>query len=159
MSAADGRLWSIQYLRFVAAFGVVLFHACSGTAHPFAIGAIGVHLFFVISGFLMWRVTALEPQAPRVFWLHRARRIIPLYWAAIALMVVLVHALKVRPWEATDQAGPVLKSMLFIPYRAADGVVAPVVYPGWTLNYEAFFYLVFGLSLFLAPLARLGLLS
>jgi exopolysaccharide production protein ExoZ len=147
MSKSDGKLWSIQYLRFIAAFGVILFHACGPTRHPFAFGARGVDLFFVVSGFVMWQVTAAKPHTPGSFLDRRIRRIVPLYWTSIVLVVCLVHLFGVRPLGATDEIVPVIKSMLFVPYFNANGSMGPVVSPGWTLNYEMFFYVIFAVSL------------
>ena len=48
------KLYGIQYLRGFAALAVVVFHAAERTGHHFAIGAAGVDVFFVISGFIMW---------------------------------------------------------------------------------------------------------
>jgi exopolysaccharide production protein ExoZ len=44
-------------------------------------------------------------------------------------------------------------SPFFIPHVDPAGTVAPLLVPGWTLNYEAFFYLLFASTL-LAPLHR-----
>jgi exopolysaccharide production protein ExoZ len=159
MTTPDGKLWSIQYLRFIAAFGVILFHSCGATPYPFALGAIGVDLFFVISGFVMWHVVAAKPQTPGHFLSRRIRRIVPLYWTAIALVVFLVHVFGVRTLGATDKAVPVIKSLLFIPYFNSNGTMGPVVSPGWTLNYEMFFYAVFGASLFISAKYRFWLLA
>jgi exopolysaccharide production protein ExoZ len=41
----------------------------------------------------------------------------------------------------------VLKSLLFIPHLDPHGALAPVIVPGWTLNYEVFFYVVFAAAL------------
>jgi exopolysaccharide production protein ExoZ len=159
MTGSDGKLWSIQYLRFIAAFGVILFHAWGATPYPFPFGAVGVDLFFVISGFVMWQGAAGKPQTPGRFWRRRIRRIVPLYWAAIAAVVLLVHVFGVRPLGATDEVGPVIKSLLFIPYMNKNGTMGPVVSPGWTLNYEMFFYVLFGVSLFIAAAYRFAFLG
>ena len=52
------RLDGIQHLRALAAIGVVLFHAAERSGLHFTIGAAGVDVFFVISGFIMWIITA-----------------------------------------------------------------------------------------------------
>ena len=57
-------LISIQYLRAFAALAVVLFHACQWADINFDIGAGGVDVFFIISGFLMWRITDVPGAAP-----------------------------------------------------------------------------------------------
>jgi exopolysaccharide production protein ExoZ len=159
MTASAGKLWSIQYLRFIAAVGVIAYHAFGATPHPFPFGAHGVDLFFVISGFVMWHGAAVNPQTPAHFWKRRMRRIIPLYWASIALVVLLVHVFGVRPLGGTDEIGPVIKSLLFIPYFNKNGTMGPVVSPGWTLNYEMFFYAIFGASLFLRAKYRFWFLA
>jgi peptidoglycan/LPS O-acetylase OafA/YrhL len=40
-----------------------------------------------------------------------------------------------------------VKSLFFIPHIRADGKVIPILFLGWTLNYEMFFYFLFGISL------------
>jgi exopolysaccharide production protein ExoZ len=159
MTVSDGKLWSIQYLRFIAALGVILFHSWADTHYPFPVGAAGVDLFFVISGFVMWQGVAEKPQTPGRFWSRRIRRIVPLYWTSIGLVVFLVHAFGIRPLGATDEVVPVIKSMLFIPYFNSNGSMGPVVSPGWTLNYEMFFYAIFGMSLFISASYRFLFLS
>ena len=74
-------LVSIQYLRAFAALGVVAFH----TGRATILGQAGVDVFFVISGFIMWMVTA-EPVGPAQFLWHRVVRIVPLYWIATLIM-------------------------------------------------------------------------
>ncbi len=51
------RLLGLQYLRAVAATGVVIFHATEAAGATWRIGAQGVDLFFVLSGFLMIAIT------------------------------------------------------------------------------------------------------
>jgi exopolysaccharide production protein ExoZ len=40
-----------------------------------------------------------------------------------------------------------VKSLSFIPFRKANGLVQPVLFVGWTLNYELFFYALFAIGL------------
>ena len=129
---------SIQYLRAAAALGVVAFH----THMTGPLGQIGVDVFFVISGFIMWLVIQRESR-PGDFLLRRVLRIWPLY--AFATLVMAVHN--------SAPVHEVIKSLLFVPYRDAAGQAWPVLVQGWTLNYEMFFYLVLALCLFL-PKAR-----
>jgi exopolysaccharide production protein ExoZ len=126
-----------------------MYHSWGATPYHFAFGAAGVDLFFVISGFVMWHGAVSSPQTPGRFWSRRIRRIVPLYWTSIAAVVLLVRAFGIHPLGATDEFIPVMKSMLFIPYLNSNGSMGPVVSPGWTLNYEMFFYEIFGLSLFI----------
>jgi exopolysaccharide production protein ExoZ len=125
-------LVSVQYLRALAALAVVAFHSGRATI----LGQAGVDIFFVISGFIMWMVTA-KPLGPAQFLWHRLVRIVPLYW--IATLVMAIH----RSSPLSDTIG----SLLFWPYRDASGEVWPVLVQGWTLNFEMFFYLLFAAAL------------
>jgi exopolysaccharide production protein ExoZ len=42
-----------------------------------------------------------------------------------------------------------VESVLFIPYRGADGLYQPLIGQGWTLNYEMIFYALFAVALLL----------
>jgi exopolysaccharide production protein ExoZ len=150
---------SIQILRAVAALGVVFYHlvrelhdrfGLPADPDAFLIGAAGVDLFFVISGFVM--VYASERMfgragAPAVFMLRRLARIVPLYWSLTSVIVVyMAVAHRAFPLGFTS-ALEVLTSYAFIPYQRGDGLYFPVHGLGWTLNYEMFFYAVFAIAL------------
>jgi len=158
MSPSQETLYGIQYLRGAAAIAVVLFHAAERTGYHFAIGAAGVDVFFVISGFIMWVVTFRREPTPLQFMRARIRRIVPLYWLATAVMVAGgLGGLFPNLVLTLDH---VLASLLFIPTRSpSNGEIWPVLVQGWTLNYEMFFYLIFGSSLYLTRRWRLPLIS
>jgi len=147
-------LYSIQYLRALAALAVVVFHAGERAGMPFTIGAAGVDVFFVVSGFIMMAISDARPTSPAAFFRNRLLRIAPAYWAATLLMIAgaaagLFPNLKL---EFTH----VLGSFLFLPVASpSSGSLWPVLVQGWTLNYEIFFYAVFALALFLKPGGRL----
>lgn len=146
----------IQYLRGIAAVGVLAFHAAQRAGQSFGVGAAGVDIFFVISGFIMWTISARQAHGPGTFLLRRAGRIAPLYWT-VTLAVVALDLLKPALFPNMRlSAGHVVQSLLFLPHQDPHGVTAPVIVPGWTLNYEVFFYVVFALTLLL-PLARRAL--
>jgi len=44
-----------------------------------------------------------------------------------------------------------LKSLFFVPFAKSNGNIHPLLYLGWTLNYEMLFYGLFALALVLAP--------
>ncbi|HEX4235560.1 MAG TPA: acyltransferase [Caldimonas sp.] len=152
----------IQYLRGVAALMVVWHHAAGqvrgmSTQVPWVFGTSGVDLFFVISGFIMVVTTSGHGIGPVEFWRRRVVRIVPLYWLLTLLMVAV--ALVAPSLFKTLKVAPVtlLESLLFIPHfsQSFPGIVWPLLVPGWTLNFEMFFYAVFGLVLFLPPRRRL----
>jgi exopolysaccharide production protein ExoZ len=151
------RILSIQYLRAWAAMMVVVYHALQATTSRFHIGAAGVDVFFVVSGFIMASLTFTKDATPASFMWRRIIRIVPLYWMAtlLALALSLVrpnffHAFDPSPENTT-------LSLLFIPHHSATGL-APVLGQGWTLEYEMFFYAVCALGLFLPPANRLKML-
>ena len=82
------RLASIQILRAAAALSVALFHACQWSQIDFAVGAAGVDVFFVISGFVLWTACETRPITPGAFLLARAQRILPLYWIATLAVAI-----------------------------------------------------------------------
>ncbi len=154
-------LVSIQYLRALAAISVVAFHACQWIqpSMPFSVGAAGVDVFFVVSGFIMWTTTNLSPLRPGAFLLRRAVRTLPLYWLAtlalalaIALYPPLIPTVRLEP-------GHLLASLLLIPHTDPAGQPFPLLAAGWTLIYEALFYLVFAAALWLQPANRLAFLA
>lgn len=159
------RLIGVQYLRALGALMVAHFHATIqipaytryfdryliGSAHL----ANGVDLFFVISGFIM--LVSSQKTRPGEFLTRRVIRIVPLYWV---LTILVAGAASRRPelFRATTvNLEYMVKSLLFIPYSnpAQNGDVVPLLVPGWSLNFEMFFYVLFAASLFLPRRLRL----
>nr|MBA3812498.1 acyltransferase [Caulobacteraceae bacterium] len=85
------RLASIQYLRGLAALAVVGYHAGQWREGGFEVGRAGVDVFFVISGVIIWRVTAGRDVPPLAFLWRRLTRVAPLYWL-LTLAVAAVAA-------------------------------------------------------------------
>lgn len=160
--AEDGTyLGRIQVLRFFAATAVLfahLQHEVLGQLpdgirfKPFTIidGGFGVDLFFVISGFIMYHVSSGkfgQPGAVGKFLFRRYMRIAPLYYLATILMLVATFTFESAVSIAEPAVGDVIASFLFIPTLNAAGQAVPVLKLGWTLNFEAYFYVVFALAL------------
>jgi len=136
---------------------VVCFHVSEQFGGPFKVGAAGVDIFFVISGFIMWVTTARRPADPWRFISRRITRIVPLYW--IVTLVTVVGIL-FRPQFFYDHLLSPLNfggSLFFLPLLQR-GELHPVVIQGWTLSYEMMFYLIFALTLFLGERWRFGTL-
>jgi exopolysaccharide production protein ExoZ len=150
------QLLSIQYLRAIAALSVLVTHALQWplpemNMYFLKTGRLGVEVFFVISGFIITTIAGDGPFHPRVFLERRAHRIIPTYWAATFLVAVLAIALPDHFRTTVPTIEGLLKSLLFIPSQEPK---APLLLLGWTLNFEAFFYLVFASLFFLRSGAR-----
>ncbi|WP_161914565.1 acyltransferase [Methylosinus sp. C49] len=168
----NAHLVAIQWLRAIAAAMVVLHHAGYyansvreqyGAAHADFLGVsfwwFGIHIFFVVSGFIMIYTTRDfgSPGAWRKFLWRRLLRIAPLYWIvttiAVVLLLIFPHSLDITG----DRLAYVLKSYAFIPVLRSEGDLRPIVGQGWTLDTEMFFYAAFALATFLPR--RLGVLA
>jgi exopolysaccharide production protein ExoZ len=160
-SSTAAILPSVQWLRGIAAVMVVIHHlnfhaewlreqvgvAPSWFAHiPWS---FGIHIFFVISGFIMILTTKSfgEPGAWKAFLVRRIIRIVPLYWLLTTVMVVGVlmapHSLELP----ADRWHYIVSSYLFIPVLRAADDLRPILGQGWTLDYEMFFYAAFAFAI------------
>ena len=160
----SGDLIGIQYARALAAMMVVVFHLQPqflrmGYAPPMWSGlAAGVDIFFVISGLIMWITTCDRPVSPLTFLGRRLVRIVPLYWLATSVTVILMILAPSVLQTARFDLGHVIASYVFLAWRnPGTGAYDPVVIPGWTLNYEMAFYLVFAVLLLVGRSYRLPL--
>lgn len=154
------QLWSLQYLRALAAILVAIGHAVQiipiygrgNIVRDLPIGGAGVDIFFVISGFIMCHIHASRPTSGWAFFKRRLARVGPAYWivtlatsAAILLMPALFRT-------STVDLPLFLASMAFLAWpHPMLGEAMPVFLIGWTLNYEFFFYTLFALSIFILP--------
>lgn len=101
-------------------------------------GAMGVHLFFVVSGFVMSMVAESRPTMGILpFVRDRVFRIVPIYWIVTALWIWL------QP-DGFANASTLAKSLFFFP-----STTPPLLGVGWTLNYEMFFYAIFAVTVFM----------
>lgn len=146
---------SIQYLRGFAALLVLVYHighVMPDTELRFALGIIGVDVFFVISGFIIW-LTGRKLR-PSTFLKRRLIRLVPLYWA----ITLLIVASTVVAGGQID-FGHLFQSLAFIaPAADAGQWPKPILNVGWTLNLEILFYALTALVLFAPMRARLPLL-
>lgn len=153
------RSYNIQALRALAAYAVVGHHIVNSlrdylaigrfTANP-QIGATGVDLFFVISGYVILLSTLRKPTSPGLFFLNRLERIVPLYWIlTLVATACILCGLKLFGSTPTD-GWRIFSSLYFIPNFDAHGkMILPILFPGWTLDYEMVFYVLFALWLFI----------
>lgn len=160
-----GELISIQVLRGFAAVLVIFHHAHEQFSSvekvfPTTVGAGGVDLFFVISGFVMIYTTSKRSYSPTEFLLKRIMRIVPLYWLMTFATAVLLIVAGNLVDNSVFTTGSLVKSLVFLPHRnPADYYsFSPMLKLGWTLNYEMFFYVVFSAVLFLSNWTRVSVL-
>jgi peptidoglycan/LPS O-acetylase OafA/YrhL len=143
-SADDARLHGVDALRGVAALLVMLFHYTTryqekfGHVSPPAFevswGYLGVNLFFMISGFVIF-MTLERTRRPADFLVSRFSRLFPAYWVAALVTWTIVQLTpelgkNVSPMAAIGN-GLMFHGLLGIPN--IDGVY-------WTLEVELLFY-------------------
>lgn len=160
-------LKNVQALRFVAAAMVVIQHVTDQlTIHPLPgmtpyVDPTGIKwwdgadVFFVISGFIMYFLTHDrfgKKGYSKAFLKLRLMRVVPLYWVFTTVMLLVVWTSRDSVVHADTSPIYVASSYFFVPMGRLDGMVVPLLLPGWTINHELFFYAMFAVAL-LAPRA------
>ncbi|MDG4806742.1 acyltransferase [Micromonospora sp. WMMD1120] len=143
------RLPALDALRAIGAVAVVGHHVGFQTATTMnttwggwlARLDVGVAIFFVLSGFLLFRPWALSaatgrarPRARRYLW-RRALRILPAYWLAVVVCLVVLP--QNRPASAGDWLRHLTLTQIYQPAQLRYGLSQT-----WSLATEVTFYLV-----------------
>jgi peptidoglycan/LPS O-acetylase OafA/YrhL len=147
---------AVQAARGIAALLVVVHHAAekgwilsAGALISFPAGAIGVDVFFMISGFIIYHVTIDKGDRRRAFITKRAVRIFPMYWAlslvALAVFLVSPGLVNSNAVRSTDPVGSFLLYPTGRPFLLNNG---------WTLTYELLFYALWCLIAMPRPSSR-----
>lgn len=99
MSEKTRWIYEFDYIRTIAIMAVLISHGYGifggfslySSLQPYMVflGSTGVILFFVISGFLMSKITPENPRALFISFKDRILRIGPLYWIALILTAIL----------------------------------------------------------------------
>src|SRR5918996_5092770 len=175
------RLAGVEGLRAVAAGSILVYHVWLYSApegHPVDLGYLsrfalphlpsGVTLFFALSGFLLYRPLAARllggyaRPSTRTYFRNRALRIIPAYWAILAMTGLLLGAVLVR--TGPDQIGTgnfltaprqfLMNALLLQNY--SGGSIDSGIGPAWSLAVELVFYLTLPVLGWLAFRAAAG---
>ena len=152
---------NIQFLRLIAALMIVFTHAIAfgnqklGLGQPFLDTVeiflrMGVDIFFVISGFIMVITTRDRQLSAASFLYKRASRIYPVYWL-ICLLLLPVLILKPEWVNSSSSVSPSFWHSFFL--VPSEG--APLLMVAWTLEFEAFFYVIFACTLSLGTKKQL----
>ncbi|MDH5179927.1 MAG: acyltransferase [Gammaproteobacteria bacterium] len=143
------RFHEIDLLRFLAAFAVLLFHytwrgwsadnmsdvSFTGLGEFFKYGYLGVHLFFIISGFVIL-MTAMNKDLTG-FTISRITRLFPAYWFAVSLTALVTLWIGGTRYQVDIKQYLINLTMLhrFVNVPSVDGVY-------WSLVVELKFYLL-----------------
>lgn len=145
---------ALDGLRAVAALMVVFYHCGVELRLPYLIlpGYSGVHLFFVLSGYLISRPfwACLLSGAPLPSWrryaARRFMRIYPTYFVALVIFVAMRFVGHLRPPGSED----VLLHALLIFNWGAPAQFLAINIAMWTLAIEAQFYVLLPIAVGLA---------
>lgn len=107
------------------------------------LGASGVDLFFVLSGFVM--ALGIDRHSERFGWARfleaRALRILPLFWLLCAVLSVLLVA-----GGAVLDPRSLANAVTLLPLADGHRFHVPPLWVGWTLAFECGFYLIVALA-------------
>jgi len=152
-ATAGVNLRSMEGMRGFAVALVFLAHYCTlglpwltghagleGVAHVLhAIGNTGVDVFFVLSGYVIYKSLVVRPQAFGGFMARRVKRIYPAFLVVLAIYIglsLLFPAESSIPRQGW--ASYLLANLLLLPGLFP---IKPIFTVAWSLSYEMFFYL------------------
>lgn len=157
-AAGKGTIHGLQIYRGMAALAVLLYHATmlvdkhydhAPLGGIFSAGFMGVHVFFVLSGFIMLLVHVQDLDHPKrlaAFLKKRFTRIYPLYWAVLLPSALIYYLYFQYPLAIYHFIGNLTLTKL-----SQFEAIVPVA---WTLFHEILFY---GLFAILILKFRLGI--
>jgi peptidoglycan/LPS O-acetylase OafA/YrhL len=145
---AAGFVVGFDGLRAIAALLVVVVHVGAASGFTFrsslgqytSRGEIGVSVFFLISGFLLYRPFAAAALAGRPgpnvrsYLVRRALRIVPLYWVALIVTYLFTG------WASVHGVSGFLENALFLQVYSRQWVFHGIT-QAWSLCIEVTFYL------------------
>lgn len=163
----------MEGLRGIAVFLVFLVHY-STFAEPFvpqnsfissihkfifSIGNVGVDLFFVLSGYLIYGTLIKKKQPFGPYLLRRIKRIYPTFIFVFLIYLCLSYIFPNEsklPEISFGKAIYIVQNLLLLP-----GIfkIEPLIMVAWSLSYEFFYYLLIPILLFLLNLRKWKLKS
>ena len=158
LASPSRRIKELDGLRGVSVLLVIAYHATtfSGYFNLSAssqlvcknLGAVGVQIFFIISGFIITRLLIEEHRGTggvslRGFYTRRIFRILPAYWIySVSILLLAAGGIVVLKWASPPQRLGFFISALFL---------SDIFYPSWfwghtwSLSVEEQFYIIFPL--------------
>jgi exopolysaccharide production protein ExoZ len=149
------RVVSLDYVRGLAAFGIMLYHYQSwsfghmdATSFWGRIGLYGVAIFYVLSGLTLYHVyekrLTLQLMPLIDFYLKRIFRLMPLLWLIMGIYLITEPSL--REWDR-----------ILLNYTGLFGLLAwdkPIGVGVWSIGNELAFYICFPIFVFTAKYSK-----
>ncbi|GAA4319361.1 acyltransferase [Mucilaginibacter gynuensis] len=153
---AINRIDSLDYLRGLAAFGIMIYHMhlfTYGEADASSVLAkikiYGVAIFYVLSGLTLYMVHirgfVFSKPVLVEFYIKRFFRIVPLLWMATALTLVIVYPQMLSVKK-------IIANITIIP-----GAIKPETFianGAWSIGDELFFYILFPFLIWMAKFKK-----
>ena len=155
LPATSGRNRALDGVRVLAAFAVLLTHvggqtgfAFTGTPASWVVsrGDVGVPIFFVLSGLLLYRpwaravLTGGKRPAAGPYFVRRALRILPAYWVVVIVALCTLNSPHVGSVSTWVQYLLLVQNYNLHPWW--DGTGADGLAQMWSLVVEVSFYLI-----------------
>ncbi|MCE7066588.1 acyltransferase [Dyadobacter sp. CY326] len=151
------KLHSIQFLRALAALLVVYCHSLDlqvkyAVSHQQGFhflqdfGAIGVDIFFVISGFIISFIGHDINGRRNTYQFLKKRfiRINPYYY----LVSIVAFGFLLQREHGAFSFKAILKTLTILPIEPGSQIWWPILTIGWTLSFEWFFYMLFAVLIY-----------
>ena len=163
----------LDLVRFLAALAVVLMHVRQGelVLGPGAdlltmLGREAVMAFFVLSGFVIAYTSDTRRPSLRDYVVARCARIYSVALPVLVLAFVCAWLLGPHLDQRIDKAYQLYRPWLYIPFHLQFlgelwtlSEVPPLLGPWWSLNYEVWYYVLFGAACYLRGARRMLALS
>jgi len=148
-------IYNIQCLRALACILVVLVHAITitelYTIYPFNYykvwGQCGVDIFFTISGFIIVYILLKSKLDPITFIVNRMLRIVPMYWIVTITWLAVIKISHYFNFKFSINYD--IKDIIASLCLSSQAVLSksPILYVGWTLEWEMIFYVAIAIGL------------
>ncbi len=156
------RIEELESMRGLAALLVVLFHAPGWNSGkefiPFiANGYLMVDVFFVLSGFVIFKAYANTIRCAHDLWRFQFLRLGRLYPVHFFFLLFFLVTTATPFWQTHWDA--LFEQLFLVQAIGPTGNAITFNYPAWSISVEFYTYLLFGVVVLLAPMRQIWIFS